>query len=141
MKYTADARTNATGHTISGCESDFGQVLPGLSAWDLRERRTVSTDSIYKRIEIPLVRALDMETLPSDASICARFILEQGGKPLDNVTVYIYQKYTIDRKTKLRRPTSQRRSVLIHFGERYQSIDGHIFIGEPVFKRIFGAIH
>ena len=138
MSYKADARTNALGRAVSnssfGTETDLCDCTLSAKA----EVRTQRTDEHIKRMNTTLWSALDSFTLPNDASVCASFILASGGHPTDEVTIDIYQKYVIDSKSHERKPTRGRRSVFTHKNVQYQSIGGHVFVGDGMIKNDYG---
>ncbi len=131
MSRTADARTNGTGYAVNGAESTFGFMNYGdYEYWENKKaQRTNSNDELFSRIDTTIWIALDSDKLPSDASIVAGFLIKEGAHPLDEIRVDVYQKYII-KKDGERGPTRGRRSVIYYRGERYQSISGHIFIGD-----------
>lgn len=96
----------------------------------LKKSATQLEDRLLEAIEMTVWDLNSTDTLPRDAETVAGYLLSRGADTSDVVKVEVYQRYTIDSKTKERRPARRgRRTVVYHKGVRHQSIRGHVFVG------------
>lgn len=130
---TADAKTDGAGYSIGGADSVYLTNQVGYETYTNKVKKGAVRhgDSMLERRTMSLEELNEMLDLPDDAHMVAGFLIGRGADIESEVCVEVYQRYTIDTKTGQRRPSVRgKRTVIYHLGERYQSISGHVFVGD-----------
>lgn len=133
---TADAKTDGAGYSIGGADSVYLTNQTGYETYSNKVKKGAVRhgDNMLERRTMSLQDLNDIDgimNLPDDAHMVAGFLIGRGHNIRSQVEVEIYQRYTIDTKTGERKPSVRgKRTVIYHAGERYQSISGHVFVGD-----------